>query len=92
MQVVRRISVPLAAPALGAGLVLTWARALGEFGATIMFAGNVAGRTRTLPLFIYAEFQDTLDAALAAATVLVVAALGVLLAIRLTHWRSVLPV
>ena len=42
-----------------AGLVLSWARALGEFGATIMFAGNVAGRTRTLPLLVYAEFQDT---------------------------------
>jgi len=90
-QVVRRITIPLAAPALAAGLVLSWARALGEFGATIMFAGNVAGRTRTLPLLIYAEFQDTLDAAIAAATVLVIAAIGVLFAVRLTHWRSVLP-
>jgi molybdate transport system permease protein len=90
-QVIRRITIPLAAPALGAGLVLAWARALGEFGATIMFAGNVAGRTRTLPLLIYAEFQDTLDAAVAAASVLVVAAIGVLLAVRLTHWRAILP-
>jgi molybdate transport system permease protein len=89
--VVRRITIPLAAPALGAGLVLAWARALGEFGATIMFAGNIAGRTRTLPLLIYSEFQDTLDAAVAAASVLVVAAIGVLVAVRLTHWRSVLP-
>jgi molybdate transport system permease protein len=91
-QVVRRITIPLAAPALGAGLVLCWARALGEFGATIMFAGNVEGRTRTLPLLIYAEFQDTLDAAVAAATVLVIAAVAVLFAVRLTHWRSILPV
>jgi molybdate transport system permease protein len=90
-QVVRRITVPLAAPALGAGLVLAWARALGEFGATIMFAGNIAGRTRTLPLLIYSEFQDTLDAAVAAATVLVIAAVAVLFAVRLTAWRSVLP-
>ena len=90
-QVVRRITIPLAAPALAAGLVLAWARALGEFGATIMFAGNIAGRTRTLPLLVYAEFQDTLDAAIAAATVLVIAAVGVLFAVRLTHWRSVLP-
>jgi molybdate transport system permease protein len=90
-RVVRRITIPLAAPALGAGLVLAWARALGEFGATIMFAGNIAGRTRTLPLLIYSEFQDTLDAAVAAASVLIVAAIGVLIAVRLTHWRSVLP-
>jgi molybdate transport system permease protein len=90
-QTIRRITIPLAAPALGAGLVLAWARALGEFGATIMFAGNIAGRTRTLPLLVYAEFQDTLDAAVAAASVLVVAAIGVLIAVRLTHWRAVLP-
>ena len=90
-QVLRRITIPLAAPALGAGLVLAWARALGEFGATIMFAGSIAGRTRTLPLLVYAEFQDTLDAAVVAASVLVMAAIGVLVAVRLTHWRSVLP-
>jgi molybdate transport system permease protein len=90
-QTVRRITVPLAAPALAAGLVLAWARALGEFGATIMFAGNIAGRTRTLPLLIYGEFQDTLDAAVAAASVLVVAAVAVLLAVRLTRWRAILP-
>jgi molybdate transport system permease protein len=90
-QTVRRITIPLAAPALAAGLVLAWARALGEFGATIMFAGNIAGRTRTLPLLIYGEFQDTLDSAIAAASVLVVAAVAVLLAVRLTHWRAILP-
>ncbi|MFN8619182.1 MAG: ABC transporter permease [Chloroflexota bacterium] len=89
-QVVRRITIPLAAPALGAGLVLAWARALGEFGATIMFAGNLEGRTQTLPLLVYTEFQGSLDAAVAAATVLIVAALGVLIAVRLTHWRAVL--
>jgi molybdate transport system permease protein len=90
-QVIRRITVPLAAPALSAGLVLAWARALGEFGATIMFAGNIAGRTQTLPLLVYSEFQGSLDAAVAAAAVLVVAAIGVLAAVRLTHWRAVLP-
>jgi molybdate transport system permease protein len=90
-QVVRRITVPLAAPALSAGLVLAWARALGEFGATIMFAGNIEGRTRTLPLLVYSEFQDSVDAAAAAAAILVVAALGVLVAVRLTHWRAILP-
>ena len=90
-RTVQRITIPLAAPALGAGLVLAWARALGEFGATIMFAGNVAGRTRTLPLLIYSEFQHSLDAAVAAASILVLAAVAVLLAVRLTHWRAILP-
>ena len=87
-QAFRHISAPLAAPALAAGLVLTWARALGEFGATILFAGNLEGRTQTLPLLVYSEFQDSLDASVAAATVLVVAALGVLVAVRGLGWRA----
>ena len=85
------ITIPLAATALAAGLVLTWARALGEFGATIMFAGNVAGRTQTLPLLVYGEFQGgELDAAIAAATMLVLAAFGVLVAVRLLRWGRIL--
>lgn len=84
LAVFRHVIVPLAAPALAAGLVMSWARSLGEFGATILFAGNVAGRTQTLPLVVYAEFgAGDLDAAIAAAMVLVVAAIGVLLAVRL---------
>jgi len=86
--VLGRITLPLAGPALGAGLVLAWARALGEFGATILFAGNIEGRTQTLPLLVYSEFQDSLDAAMAAATILVLAALGVLIAVRLMRWPS----
>jgi molybdate transport system permease protein len=82
--VFRHIMAPLAAPALAAGLVMSWARSLGEFGATILFAGNVTGRTQTLPLVVYAEFgAGDLDAAIAAATVLVLAAVGVLGAVRL---------
>lgn len=82
--VFRHVMVPLAAPALAAGLVMSWARSLGEFGATILFAGNFAGRTQTLPLVVYAEFGGgDLDAAIAAATVLVLAAVGVLVAVRL---------
>ncbi len=89
----RAITIPLAAPALAAGLVMCWARALGEFGATIMFAGNVAGRTQTLPLLVYGEFQaGDLDASIAAAAILIVAALGVLIAVRLFHWGRVLDV
>ena len=86
--VLGRITLPLAAPAIGAGLVLAWARALGEFGATILFAGNIEGRTQTLPLLVYSEFQEGLDAAIAAATILVLAALGVLIAVRLMRWPS----
>ena len=80
----RRITVPLAAGTIAAGIVMSWARALGEFGATIMFAGNVTGRTQTLPLLVYGEFQGgDVDASIAAAAVLVLAAAGVLVAVRL---------
>jgi molybdate transport system permease protein len=90
-QLFRSITVPLASAALAAGLVMTWARSLGEFGATIMFAGNVEGRTQTLPLVVYGEFQGgDLDASIAAAAILVIAAFGVLVAVRVFHWGRVL--
>jgi molybdate transport system permease protein len=90
-QVFRTMTVPLAGATLAAGLVMSWARALGEFGATIMFAGNVEGRTQTLPLVVYSEFQaGDLDASIAAAAILVLAALGVLFAVRVFHWGRVL--
>ena len=90
-QLALRVTLPLAAPALAAGIVLAWARALGEFGATIMFAGSVAGRTQTLPLVVYGEFQaGDLDTAIAAAAILVIAAFGVLVAVRSLHWTRAL--
>jgi molybdate transport system permease protein len=90
-QVFRAVTVPLASVALAAGLVMSWARALGEFGATIMFAGNVQGRTQTLPLVVYGEFQaGNLDTSVAAAAILVLAAFGVLIAVRLLHWGRAL--
>ncbi len=90
-SVLRWITLPLAAPALAAGLVMSWARALGEFGATIMFAGNIEGRTQTLPLLVYGQFQsDDLDSAIAAAAVLVIAALAALIAVRVLHWGRLL--
>src|SRR4029079_15506658 len=90
-QLFRAITIPLTSAALGAGLVMTWARSLGEFGATIMFAGNVEGRTQTLPLVVYGEFQaGDLDASIAAAAILVLAALGVLFSVRVFHWGRVL--
>jgi molybdate transport system permease protein len=90
-QIARFVSLPLAAPALAAGLVMSWARALGEFGATIMFAGNLEGRTQTLPLAVYSEFQSgSVDRSIAAAAILVVAAAGVLVAVRSFHWGRAL--
>jgi molybdate transport system permease protein len=92
-QLFRSITVPLAGGALAAGLVMAWARSLGEFGATIMFAGNVEGKTQTLPLVVYSEFQGgDLDASIAAAAILVLAAFGVLMAVRVFHWGRVLDV
>ncbi len=90
-QLFRSITVPLAGAALAAGLTMSWARSLGEFGATIMFAGNLEGRTQTLPLVVYGEFQGgNLDASIAAAAILVLAAFGVLVAVRVFHWGRVL--
>jgi molybdate transport system permease protein len=87
----RDVTVPLAGAVLAGGLVMSWARALGEFGATIMFAGSVEGRTQTLPLVVYAEFQaGDLDASIAGATILVLAALAVLVAVRVFHWGRAL--
>jgi molybdate transport system permease protein len=92
-QLFRAITEPLAGAALAAGLVMSWARSLGEFGATIMFAGNVEGRTQTLPLVVYSEFQGgDLDASVAAAAILVLAAFGVLVAVRVLHWGRAVDV
>jgi molybdate transport system permease protein len=89
-SVIRRVTLPLAAPALAAGMVLCWARALGEFGATIMFAGNLPGVTRTLPLVVYSEFQSgDLESSIAAAAILILAAFGVIFAVRAIGWRQV---
>jgi len=77
-----RVSVPLARPALIAGAVMAWARALGEFGATIMFAGSLAGKTQTMPLTIYRSLETGLDVPLALATMLIGISLVVLLIFR----------
>jgi molybdate transport system permease protein len=92
-QLFRSITIPLAGAALAAGLVMSWARALGEFGATIMFAGNVEGKTQTLPLVVYSEFQGgDLDQSIAAAAILIIAAFGVLVAVRFFHWGRFLDI
>ncbi len=88
LRVFGRIGLPLAAPALIAGAALSWARSLGEFGATLMFAGNLQGRTQTLPLAIYTALEIDLRAAQALSVVLVVVAFALLLLVRglLRRW------
>lgn len=80
--VVVRVVLRLASPALGAGMIVAWARALGEFGATITFAGNIEGRTQTLPLAVYMLLESDPQAAFALSIVLIVIAVGVLVALR----------
>jgi len=82
--VFRTITFPLARPGLAAGAVLAWARALGEFGATIMFAGNLAGTTQTMPLAIYGKYgSGDLPAALLLAIFLLISSVVILLVSRL---------
>jgi molybdate transport system permease protein len=85
-----RVTVPLALPALLSGGVMAWARALGEFGATIMFAGNLRGRTQTMPLAIYLAMESDLPAALALSTLLIVVSFSVLWSVRALLRRGVL--
>jgi molybdate transport system permease protein len=66
----RHVALPLAWPALLEGAIMAWARALGEFGATIIFAGNLPGRTQTMPLAIYLGFELELDMALTLSVIL----------------------
>lgn len=81
-QIFRFVTVPLARSALLGGLVMTWARALGDFGATILFAGNYPGRTQTMPLAIYIGFELDLNVALSLSFVLMATAFGILLLVK----------
>ena len=78
----RRVTLPLIGPSLGAGAALCWARALGEFGATITFAGNLPGTTQTMPLAVYLALENDLQAAVALSLVLLVVSLALLIAMR----------
>jgi molybdate transport system permease protein len=78
--VFRRVTLPMVAPQLAAGAVLTWARALGEFGATITFAGNLAGRTQTMPLAVYQARQVDPEGAILLSLILVIVSVVVLIA------------
>ena len=81
----RSVSLPMAGPGLLAGLVLGWARALGEFGATITFAGNFPGTTRTMPNAIYVALQSDPDVALVLSVILMMFSVAVLALLR-EHW------
>ena len=78
----RHVTLPMLAPGIAAGAILSWARALGEFGATITFAGNYPGTTQTMPVQIYLELQDNPDAAIALSLVLLVVSIAILAALR----------
>jgi molybdate transport system permease protein len=78
----RRVTVPLALPGILAGMVLGWARSLGEFGATITFNGNYPGTTQTMPTLIYVTRQSDQDAALALSLVMLIVSIAILLALR----------
>jgi molybdate transport system permease protein len=83
----RRVTLPLIAPGVAAGAVLCWARALGEFGATITFAGNFPGRTQTMPLAVYLALEQDVDAAIVLSLVLLVVSVAILAAMR-DRWVS----
>ncbi len=84
--VFRRVALPMIRPSLGAGIVLAWARALGEFGATITFAGNLPGRTQSLPLAVFVALESDRDAAVAISLLLVAVSFTVLLLFRDRWW------
>ena len=89
LRVFFKVALPLAAPGLVAGASMSWARSLGEFGATLMFAGNLEGKTQTLPLAIYASLEADLRVAQALSVVLVAVALALLVAARAVLWPAV---
>jgi molybdate transport system permease protein len=81
------VTLPLVAPGVAAGAVLCWARALGEFGATITFAGNYPGRTQTMPLAVYLALETDLDAAVVLSLLLLVVSVTILVSLR-DKWIS----
>jgi len=87
LTVFRTVTIPMVAPSLLAGAVLCWARALGEFGATITFAGNFPGRTQTMPLAVYVALETNPEAAVALSLVLLVVSIAVLAGLR-GRWLS----
>lgn len=88
LAVLARVTLPMIAPSVAAGALLCWARAIGEFGATITFAGSLPGRTRTMPLAVFLALETDRDAAVALSLVLVAVSLVVLVALRDRWWGA----
>ncbi len=86
--VLRRVTLPMIGPALASGLILTWARAFGEFGATVTFAGSLQGRTQTLPLAVFVALESDRDTAVALSVLMVSVSFVVLVALRNRWWRA----
>jgi molybdate transport system permease protein len=86
-----RVALPLAAPGLLAGAAMSWARAVGEFGATLLFAGNLIGRTQTMPLAVYTAMESDLRAAQALSLIMVAIAFPLLLVLRRMAPGGALP-
>lgn len=91
LRVFSAVTVPLAAPTLLGGMIMTWARALGEFGATIIFAGNFPGRTQTMPLAIYIGFEVDLDVAITLAAILLATSFLVLFLVKVALRQGLRP-
>lgn len=86
-RVLWRVTLPMIMPSIIAGTALTWARAFGEFGATVTFAGNLAGRTQTLPLAVFVALESDRDVAVAISLLMMLISLVVLVALRDRWWR-----
>lgn len=83
------VLLPLALPGIAGGAIMAWARSLGEFGATLLFAGNFEGRTQTMPLAIYTALESDLNAAIVLSAILVVASFALLITFRLLSARKI---
>jgi molybdate transport system permease protein len=88
LYTLRRVLLPIAFPSIIAGAAMGWARALGEFGATITFAGNLMGRTQTMPLAVYTALQTDLNSAVTLSVVLIVFSFTILAALRFAPWGA----
>lgn len=86
--VFRRVTLPMVRPSLLAGVVLTWARAFGEFGATVTFAGNLQGKTQSLPLAVFVALESDRATAVTISLIMVIISLVVLIALRDRWWRA----
>ena len=87
-RVFRKVTLPMVLPSLVSGMVLTWARAFGEFGATVTFAGNLQGRTQSLPLAVFVALESDRATAVTISLLMVVISLAVLVALRDRWWRT----